>query len=364
MTHRIEYLTAETKQGRRAIEEVMQHSYTADMDHVPAHWARARVVDGVPVSFIQVDPDRRMDFPAGEMRYAFILDVATREDRRREGHFRAIMEHAFSRLRAAGIPLICTHGRYPLYRRFGFEVFTHHCGIFATPELIERKLGTQASEEGRSLLVIYEHKSLKEDLLLISDVKARNLSECRAALQAAAAVARERGKDRILFEHPAAPSDGSRYAIYRSLQTPFTALARACGAEVRIQGANPEGGSIPDADCAKVLDAAAFVREALRCIQPRPPLPEATVGLDTDAGVVVIESLSGRLRVLDEPKAATRTVQWPSSALAQLVTGYHSVQVLAAIQGTAFGPEVLALLTILFPGTWRLSRNESWTFIG
>jgi hypothetical protein len=274
------------------------------------------------------------------------------------------MEHAFSSLRTAGIPLVCTHGRYPLYRRFRFEVFTHHCGIFATPELIERKLGARASEEGRSLLVIWEHKRLKEDLLLISDVKARTLSECTAVLQAAAAVARERDRARILFEHPAAPSYGSRYPIYRSLETPFTALARACGAEVRIQGANPEGGSIPDAEWIKVLDAAAFVREALRCIQPRPPLPEATVGFDTDAGVVIIESLSGRLRVLDDAKAAPKTVQWPSSALAQLVTGYQSAKVLAAIGGTPFGPEVLALLTILFPQNWRLSRNESWSFVG
>jgi hypothetical protein len=54
----IEFLTAETRQGRLAIEEVMQHSYVADVDSVPAQWAMARVVDDVPVSFIVVDPDR------------------------------------------------------------------------------------------------------------------------------------------------------------------------------------------------------------------------------------------------------------------------------------------------------------------
>jgi GNAT superfamily N-acetyltransferase len=364
MTYKIEYWTAETELGRQAIEEVMQHSYADDIDRVPARWTRARVIDGAPVSFIQVDPDRRMDFPGGEMRYAFILNVATREDRRREGHFRAIMEHAFASLRAAGIPLVCTHGRHSLYRRFGFGVFTHHCGVFASPELIERNLGAPLSEEGRCLLVIDEHKALREDLLLISDVKARTLSECRTALQAAAALAQERGKTQILFEHPAAPSYGSRYPIYASPETPLAALARACGAEVRLQGADPEGGSIPDADWIKVLDAEALVREALNGPQPSPPPPQAAVALDTDAGFVVIESLSGRLTVSGAPEAGANVVQWPSSALAQLVTGYQSARVLAAIQGTAFGPEALALLTILFPQCWRFSRNESWVFKG
>jgi GNAT superfamily N-acetyltransferase len=364
ITHKTEYLTAETERGRQAIEEVMQHSYADAIDRVPAHWTRARLIDGAPVSFIQVDPDRRMDLPGGEMRYAFILNVATREDRRREGHFRDIMEHAFSSLRAAGIPLVCTHGRYSLYRRFGFGVFTHHCGIFASPELIEKRLGAPVSEEGRSLLIIDEHKALKEDLLLISDVRARTLSECRTALQAAAAVARERGKTRILFEHPAAPSYGSRYPIYASPETPLTALARACGAEVRLRGADPERDSIPDADWIKVLDADALVRGALNGLQPSPPLPQATVCFLTDAGVAVIESLSGRLTVSGQPKAGANIVQWPSSALAQLVTGYQSARVLAAIQGTAFGPEALALLTMLFPQCWRFSRNESWVFTG
>ena len=92
MTQKIEYLTAETEPGRLALQEVMEHSYNADTAQVPAQWALARVVDGVPVSFILVDPNRQMSFSGGDVRYGFICDVATREDRRREGHFRAIME--------------------------------------------------------------------------------------------------------------------------------------------------------------------------------------------------------------------------------------------------------------------------------
>jgi predicted N-acetyltransferase YhbS len=172
MDGKIEILTAESERGRVAIEEVMRHSYAADISEAPAHWAQVRVVNGVPVSFILVDPDRHMEFPGGDVRYAFICDVATRQDRRMEGHFRAIMEHTFASLREAGIPLVLTHGRYPLYRRFGFEVFTHHCGVFTTPDQIERKLGAQVSEKRQRFLAIEASEYLCEDLLLVNEVGA------------------------------------------------------------------------------------------------------------------------------------------------------------------------------------------------
>jgi GNAT superfamily N-acetyltransferase len=129
----VEYLTAETERGKQAIREVMQHSYTADLDATPPAWAIARLVAGIPVSFILIVPDKEMDLGNG-VRYAFVNDVATREDRRLEGHFRALMEHAYGRVRQAGMSLLLLHGRYPLYRRLGFDVFTHHSGITITPE--------------------------------------------------------------------------------------------------------------------------------------------------------------------------------------------------------------------------------------
>jgi hypothetical protein len=55
-------------------------------------------------------------------------------------------------------------------------------------------------------------------------------------------------------------------------------------------------------------------------------------------------------------------VGWPSSALAQLVTGYRPVKVLNVIYNTPLPAEAVALLGTLFPQRWRLSRNESWTF--
>ena len=160
-------LTAATPEGRQAIETVMAASYRGDVDDVPPEWALARVVDDVPVAFILVDPYRQMAFPGGDLRCAFICDVATREDRRREGHFRALMEETFTRLCANGIPFVLTHGRYPLYRRFGFDVFTHHSAIIITTEQIARTLGVEALQEAEERLTIQGGGGILEDRLLV-----------------------------------------------------------------------------------------------------------------------------------------------------------------------------------------------------
>ncbi|MCL5995327.1 MAG: GNAT family N-acetyltransferase [Chloroflexi bacterium] len=354
-------LTAETAQGRQALAEVMHHSYEAEIDSVPPAWARVRVVDGVPVSFILVDPARRMDFLGGDLPFAFICDTATRADRRNEGHFAALLADTFMALRASGTALVLTHGRYPLYRRFGFDVFTHHCGVFITPEQIEARLGAVAAVSPQRLLVVDNGPYYQDDLMVVSDVVARALPECRMALQAAAALARERGKSRILFEHPAAPSYGSRYPIYRSLQTRFMALARACGAQVCIEPANPEAGVIPDADWIKVLDMAALLRQ----VTGKAMLPvrqSLALSFDTDAGAATLQCGAGRLAVQQGMPGDALTVRWPSAALAQLITGYQSADSLAQRYNTTLPPPALALLNQLFPRYWRLSRNESWTF--
>jgi hypothetical protein len=176
-------------------------------------------------------------------------------------------------------------------------------------------------------------------------------------------MARQRGKTRILFEHPPAPSYGSRYPIYLSLETPFTALARACGAQVCVQDADPESGLIPDADWIKVLDTAVFLREALRSLgESRQSLPVGTICFDTDAGVATIESTGKGVMVAGEITPGAIRVRWPSSALAQLVTGYQPTEILSVIHNTPLPAETMILLEMLFPKRWRLSRNESWTF--
>lgn len=354
-------LTAGMAQGRQAIEEVMRHSYDTRIDEVPAAWARARVVDGVPVSYILVDPDRRMEFPGGDLPYAFICDVATREDRRNEGHFAALMRDTFAALRANGIALVATHGRYPLYRRFGFDVFTHHCGIFITPEQIEGKLGLPAAGQDRSLLTVEPGAYYQPDLLVVSAVPAATLPACKVTLQAAAGVAREAGKSRILFEHPSAPSYGSRYPIYPSLHSRFTALAQACGAQVCIQPADPEAGSIPDADWLKVLDAPRLVKQVTRAAT-RQSHRLVAIAIRTEAGDVTLGTTPQGLFVEDGAVAGVPQVRWPATALGHLITGFKSAGEIAAQYGTPLPQAVIAMLNHLFPRRWRLSRNESWTY--
>lgn len=353
-------LNAETAGGHAALAEVMAQSYQADLAEIPAAWALARVVDGTPVSFALVDPDRRMAFPGGGLRYAFLCDVATRVDRRGEGHFRAMMEMVFARLRAAGIPLVITHGRHQLYRRFGFDVFTHHCGLFLTPEQIDAHLGVHPGEDGTELLTVAHHRGLLADLLLVTDVQARTLDEARQALRAAAALARSEEKSRILFEHPAAPSYGSAYPIHPTLETPLTVLARTCGGQICIQGADPEQSAIPDADWIKLLDAHAFVQQALPLLTPDRPLPSGHAAIVTDAGSVTLHADTDGLHV--SPHAADDAIHWPSAALTQLVTGYRSAAMLDALHNTTSSPGARALLDQLFPMRWRLSRNEGWIY--
>jgi hypothetical protein len=148
--------------------------------------------------------------------------------------------------------------------------------------------------------------------------------------------------------------------VHSALDTPFTTLARACGAEVRVQGADPESGSIPDADWVKVLDPAVLLREAIQGAD-KPPF-EITICFNTDAGAVTIESASEGLTVHRGINTDAVHTEWPSSALAQLVAGYRSVEVLDIVHGTSLPAEARAFLTVLFPTRWRLSRNESWTF--
>jgi len=362
LAYEITYLTAETAAGRQALAEVMAHSYEGDVDAVPPAWARVRLADGVPVAYLLLDPDRRMDALHNELPFAFLGDVAVRADRRGEGHFRGLLEDTFAQLRQAGHALVVTHGRCELYRRFGFDVFTHHSGIFVTPEQIERHLGNGGVPEDRDLLVTMAQRGLLPDLLVVSEVKSTSLAGHRAALCAAAALAREAGRSRILLEHPAAPSYGSRYPLYSTPETALAALARTCGAQVIVQGADPEAGAIPDADWIKVLDAAALLRVALPGFMPTRPLPALLLTIETDAGTATLIGAAGGVALATGAKPLAERVRWPAAALAQLVTGYRPAEMLALLHDTPLSPEARDLLTALFPPRWRFSRNESWVY--
>ncbi len=352
-------VTAETEEGRRAIEEVMDHSYQTDLNSVPPAWSRALVVDGVPVSFILIDPDDSVPMPGGRLRSAFISDVATREDRRREGHFRAILEHTFADLRAADISTVVCHGESHLYRRFGFDVYAHHCGLLITPELVARRLGALAQEGWATWMELDDHPHLAADLLLITDSRAETLAQAKAMLQTAAALARERGKERIVFEFPSEPEA----RVFPSMDSPLVTLALACGGQLTLQGADPEGRPIAHADWIKVLDAPNFLTEVLSLLpSPAGPLPQAAVSFDTDAGMATIRASSAGVEVTAGAAPDAPGATWPSGALAQLALGYASAAVLAEMHNTPLPTQELALLVALFPRQWRVSRNESWVF--
>ena len=354
------YLTAETEQGRRAIEEVMAHSYEEDIDYVPPEWAIARIVDEVPVSFALVDPNEPLLFPNGAIRRGFLRDVATREDRRQEGHFRATMQEVFDRLRLAKIPLVSTHGEHQLYRRFGFDVFTHQHGIFITPDQIARHLGLSRSQEGERFLEVEEGPPRREDLLLIRSVTAATTAEARCALLAAAAMAEHRGRSRILFEHPPA---GRVSVGHVRLDSPFRSLALACGAQVRLEGGVPEGRPIPDGDWIKVLEAVAFVEEAIRLLAPMATsLPSVHIGIACDEGDLTITSSAAGVTVSAARSEGVPVLRWPAAMLAQLFAGYQSAEVLACIHGVALPPEAAAFFSALIPRQWRLTRQESWAY--
>jgi len=361
MSEEVKMLTAETEEGRRALEEVMAHSYQADVSKVPPEWARVRVVGDVPVAFILVDPARTMDAPVGEFSYAFITDVAVREDRREEGHFKAIMEDTFAALRVAHIPLLVTHGKASLYRPLKFDVFTHHSGVFATPELIDHALA-RGGPEAKDRLTIEERDGVLPDLLLVTDVRADSLVEAAEALRAAATVARERGKSRILFEYPPAPSYGSTYPVHTSLDYPFLTLARAIGAEHRLQGSYPEGGPVGDGDWIRVINVREALCDGVTALPQGVTLPEGEICFETDGGRGVLASHEGKLTSPSFPSSDAAWVIWPAVAIGQLITGYRSAAELCALHRTKLPEPIMSLLDLLFPSVWRFSRNENWTY--
>jgi hypothetical protein len=108
-----------------------------------------------------------------------------------------------------------------------------------------------------------------------------------------------------------------------------------------------------------VLDAAGFMRAVIACLKPEFSLPEAILSFETDAGDVTLESNGTTVRVVDALVPDSPVIHWPSAALAQLVTGYRSVDMLTAIHNTAIPERALVLLRALFSPGWRLSRNES-----
>jgi hypothetical protein len=359
----IDYLTAETEAGCRAIAEVANNAIPAAVDIVPPGWAIVRRVNGEAVSFALIDPERMMRFGKGAIRYGYIHTIATRADRRARGHFRAMLDEAFRRLKLAGLPFVVLHGANSLYRRFGFEGFTHHSGIFITPGAIEHCLGDAPQSPGLAdLIEICESQLFLKDLLYVTHASAGSLEEARGSMLAAAKLAREKNKARILIEHPDAPSYGSTYPVHASSETPLTALARACGGKVVLQGANPEDGRALDDDWIRVLDPLRLAEAVLDCRQGEEllaPAP-ARIWICTEQGSFGLVSDGRAVSVTAERSPEMAALGWTSGDVAQLATGFRPAAITAAIRRTPLTPACQGLLEAVFPSGWRFSRNASW----
>lgn len=360
----IDYLTAETIEGREAIAEIAQRAIPADIATVPPEWAIVRRTDGVPVSFALVDPQRRMRFSQNSLAYGYITTAATRSDHRLEGHFRGLLEEVFHRLIGVGVPLVVLHGERQLYRRMGFDIFTYHAGIFCSPGLIEHAFGNLPSGAAAVAgLEVCESYLFDQDLLYIVHAPGGTAEEARATLLMAAMEARARKRSRILIEHPDAPSFGSTYPVQRTLRTPLADLARSIGARVVIQGADMEGDDLPESDWLKVIDTPGLIRSALVARGSR-PVPDLTtrLWLETDAGSVGLECDGRRVTAFNEPRSGANVIHIGTNLLGQLVTGYRSAALTSVLLEAEMEPASILLLDALFPPGWRLSSNFNWIY--
>ena len=289
------FLTAETEQGRRAIEEVMVHSYEEDIDRVPPGWAIARIVDGVPVSFALVDPNEPLLFPNGAIRRGFLRDIATREDRRLEGHFRATMQEVFDRLRLAKIHCSLDSRRVPAVPEIRFRRLhppprdLHSAGPDRTPSrtVMLPRMGKVLGGRRRPAQAIRSAPGHERN--------GRDGGRCQVRAAGRRGHGRTPRKEPDLFEYPPA---GRVSVGHVSLDSPFRSLALACGAQVRVEGGVPEGRPIPDGDWIKVLDAVGFVEEVIRLLAPMATsLPSVHIGITCDAGDLTITSSAAGVTV-------------------------------------------------------------------
>jgi len=367
-----EILTIQSDRGRTAFEEIAALTYKPDLAGIPPEWVRVLLDHGVPASFVVIDPDRRIEYPNGDVRYAFLKDAATRPDRRNLGLFRRLLEETGEELRRAGIPWVIGRVPYALGRRLGFSVFTNYSCFILHPEEIEQTLGPRRPEGAEDIIAVDESPDIREDTLVVTDVRAETESDAVVALREAAWVARSRGKIRILFEYPPASAPGSRYPIHAGRRSPLLVVAMVCTARVRLSGserdeddtaAEEERKETENTDMVKLLDLPAVLEQVLAAIAPPPDrCPEGAVAFDTDAGSATIRSGPQGWSVEEGTAPDATLVPLPADAIAQVITGYRAVRTQAYLYQAEIPPRAADLLEALFPRFWRFSRNERWVY--
>ena len=363
MSQKIEYLSAETEAGKRAIYEVMEPSFREELNESLSEWSIARVVDDVPVSFVIIDPFRTLDFGSGKIRYAFVGDIATREDRRREGHFRSLMEYSFQKIKSSGIAVVLLHGRNDLYQnRFGFTTFTYHQGLFTSPARIRTFFHNETATDGVKQLKLLS-RGVYDDLLVVTDVEVATREDCVQLLKLSAETADHMGKDRILIEYPFHSERESTYPAFLSPNSLFTQFAEIVGVNIVRMAAYPEEGPVFHADWISIIDAYMLLLQTCSLAGDRQADIESSLNIIVQGQFVSIKCHENALSVSSERMPAAPTIELESEELARLFTGFYDIDDIAALKKEyELDSAAMDLLRALFPKTWRYSRNENWTY--
>ncbi len=366
-------LTAETAEGAAAVERFLRDApISAPWDSVPSEWIRVLCVGDLPVAFAAIAPDRRMDFPRGSVRYAFLIAGRMHPEFGDANAFRELLAACCGDLRAAGVPWLAARLPYALGRELGFETFTHNSAFVLRPEEIEQTFGGGRPDNPEGMLVFDESPDIQEDLLVVARERDLDEGEAVAALREAAWIARSRGKSRILFEYPPAPGPGLNYPIYATRHTPLMVMAMAAGARVRVSPSEPqedadeeENGRSRNVRCdmVRLTDLAAALQAVLEVSggpAQRADIKPGAVAFDTDAGQATLEATLAGWHVRAGIAAGLAPVPLRAGAVAQMILGYRSARTLAYLHQVEIPPQAADILEALFPRCWRFSRNETW----
>jgi hypothetical protein len=367
-----EILTAQTERGQATLEEVLAQSYRPDLSKVSPEWTRVLVHEGVPTSFIAIDPGCAMAYPGGEVPYAHLVGGATRGDRRGRGHFRRLLEDTCEQLQRAGGLWLVGRLPYRIGRALGFRAFTHHSVFQLPPEEIEQTLGGGRPEGAEGILRVAASPNFQEDLLVIADAKAADEEEAVKALRGAAWAARSSGKAQILFEHPPVAVPGERYPIHATRHTPLLVTAMICHARVRVSGSEVDEAKSPShaplspvvhADMVRLLNLPRLLERVLAVLEkPECGYPAGSVAFDTDVGKATLSSGPNGWQVADDIASGAHPIPFTPDLIAQVIAGYRSVETLAYLHQVGVPKDVARFVDTIFPRFWRFSRSGLWVY--
>ena len=362
-----EILTAETPQGREALQTVAEQAETPALPALPNEWRRVLVEDGRPAAMIAIDPDRRIAFPAGEVRYAWLAHASTTIARRSMAGklLGALIENAAGDLRQAGLPWMIGRMPYELGDQLGFRAFTHYSAIFARPEEVEQTVGSGRPQGYEDRIVVEQSPDFRKDYLVVTDAQAETEGEAIHVLREAAWVARSNGKARIYFEHPKAGLPGSVYPIHETRDSALTDIATACDARIRMNDSEGEALNKDrvtlQTDMVRMTDLPTLLRQVLEVNGVDPATcPDGSIAFAVDEGIATLTVADGKLEVADVERNGAERIGFSAADIVQIVTGFRSATTQGYLDELEDPRKAMRFLDYLFPRFWRFSRCDRW----